>query len=116
MNYALAIRVLPEPVRSLAFGSISGTYAAIGTAFANPIRIIFIQNLTDKSLMFSFDGTNDHFPLVAEAFLLLDVTSNSSVSQGFFLAQGTKMYVKDLGSAATIGDVYVSVFYGTAAP
>ena len=52
---AKAIRLAPEPVRTLAFGSIEVAYMGIGTAFTKPIRILMIQNLTDESLMFSFD-------------------------------------------------------------
>lgn len=113
MSYALAIRLAPEPVRSLAFGSISGVYAGIGTAFSNPIRIIMIQNLSDVTLMFSFNGVDDHVPLPGSGFLLLDVSTNKSVSNGFFIAEGTRIYVRDLGAPATVGSVYVSVFYGS---
>ncbi len=109
---SLAIRILAEPVRSLAFGSISGTYAGIGASFNHPIRIIFIQNLTDETLMFSLNGVDDHFPLPANGFLLLDVTANKTLMQGAFLAEGTRVYVKEVGTPST-GSVYVSVFYGT---
>lgn len=112
MSYALAIRLAPEPVRSLAFGAIGGAYMGIGTAFAHPIRIIMIQNLTDVSLMFSFDGIDDHVPLPGSGFLLLDVTTNKSVSNGFFIAEGTRIYVKTIAAPVTVGSVYVSVFYG----
>lgn len=108
---SLAIRFAAETVRSLAFGSISGTYMGIGTSFTHPIRQFFIQNLTDQTLMFSFDGVSDHFPLPRNGFLLNDVTSNKTLSQGFFLPEGMRIYVRDLGSAATSGTVYVSVFY-----
>lgn len=109
---SLAIRMLAEPVRSLDFSGISGTYAGIGTSFDDPIRIIFIQNITDALLMFSFDGINDHFPLNTDSFLLLDVTANKTIDQGCFFAQGTRLYVKEIGTPST-GSVYVSVFYGT---
>jgi hypothetical protein len=109
---SLAIRMLPEPVRSLAFGSISGTYAGIGTSFSNAIRIIFVQNLTDSTLMFSLNGIDDHFPLPANGFLLLDVTANKTLPQGAFIAEGTRIYVKEVG-APSMGNVYVSTFYGT---
>ena len=111
MSYALAIRLAPEPVRSLAFGAISGAYMGIGTAFSHPIRIIMIQNLTDVSLMFSFDGVDDHVPLPGSGFLLLDVSTNKGTSNGFYIAEGTRIYVRDLGAPATVGSVYVSVFY-----
>jgi len=106
-----AIRFAPETVRSLAFGSIGAGYTAIGTALENPIRIFLLQNLTDKTLMFSFDGINDHVPLSLGGYLLIDVTANKSMSQGFYIAEGDQIYVKQVG-APTTGAVYISAFYG----
>ena len=102
-----------EPVRSLAFGSISGTYMGVGTPISNAARQFFIQNLTDQTLMFSFDGVNDHFPLPSEGFFLDDITSNKTSSQGFYLAEGTRLYVRELTAAPMTGAVYFTVFYGT---
>lgn len=109
----IPIRFTAEPVRSLAFGSISGTYAGVGSAVNNPIRQFFIQNLTDKAMMFSFDGVNDHFPLPANGFFLDDVSSNTALAAGFFLPQGGRLYVKELSAGPTTGSVYFSVFYGS---
>jgi hypothetical protein len=107
----LSIKLLPEAVRSLAFGSISGTYAGVGTPLSNPSRIILIQNLTDALVMISFDGITDHLPVAADGFVLLDVTANKTVSQGFYIAEGTRFYVKEIGTPTT-GSVYISSFYG----
>lgn len=109
---SLSIKLLPEPVRSLGFAAIGAGYMGIGTAFDNPIRIIMIQNLTDAILMFSFNGIDDTVPLPATGFLLLDVTTNSAVVNAFYIAQGTRIYVRNLGMAPTSGDVYVTTFYG----
>lgn len=109
----LAVRMLAEPVRTTAFGSISGTYIGVGTVLANPCRIMFVQNLTDATLMFSLDGVNDHFPLPANGFLVLDISSNQSLAQGFFMSQGQRLYVKEIG-VPTTGSVYFSSFYGAA--
>ena len=106
-----AIRFAPETLRTLAFGSIGAGYTAIGTAMANPIRILLLQNLTDESLMFSFDGVNDHIPLSLGAYLLIDVTANKSLPQGFYIAEGNSIYVKQIG-APTLGAAYISAFYG----
>lgn len=113
MSTNLAVRVLPEPVRSTAFGSISGTYAGIGTAITNPARWFMIQNLTDVSIMISMDGVNDHFPLPSNGYVIMDVSSNKTVQAGMFaVAAGTRFYVKQLSGAASSGSVYLSVFYG----
>lgn len=107
----LANRMLFEPQRELAFGAIVAGYMGVGTAVSHPVRQFLIQNLTDATLQFSFNGIDDHFPLPANGFFLNDITSNKSVSQGFFLAEGDRLYVKTLG-APTTGSVYFSVVYG----
>jgi len=112
MAQSRAIKLLPEAARSLAFGSIVAGYTGIGTAITNPARILHMQNLTDVVLMFSYDGINDHFPLASNAYLLLDITANKSMSQGYYLAEGTRVYVKREGVPAS-GSVYVTVYYGS---
>lgn len=113
---SLAKRFEPEIVRSIASGAIGAAYAAIGTAFTNPVRILFVQNLTDATLMFSFTGIagQDHFPLPANGFLLLDVTANKTLDHGFFISEGWIIYVREI-VAPTSGTVYVSAFGGTTA-
>lgn len=109
----LATRLLFEPVRSLAYTSITGSYVAIGTPLLHPARQIFIQNDTDVTLMFSLDGVNNHFPLPTYGFILLDITSNKTTDSGFYIAQGTQFYVKEVGTPS-LGTVYVSAMYGFA--
>jgi hypothetical protein len=108
---ALAIKLLPEAVRSIASGSIGVGYMGVGTPLANPSRLIMFQNYTDAALMVSFDGITDHLPVAASGFALLDVTANKTVSQGFYIAEGTRFYVKEIG-APTTGSFYISTFYG----
>ncbi len=108
---SFAIKLLPEAVRTVAAAGISGTYAGIGTPLANPSRIILIQNFTDEAVMISFDGITDHLPVAAEGFVLLDVTANKTATQGFYIAEGTRFYVKEIGNPTT-GSVYISTFYG----
>lgn len=106
----LAVRLGAETLRTLAFGSISGTYAAVGTALLNPARQIIITNTTDVLLTFSFDGVNDHFVVPSSAQFIDDICSNMTEQSGaLYLAQGTKLYVK---GAPGSGSVYFSVFYG----
>jgi len=107
-----SIRLKAEACRSLAFGAIGAGYAGIGTAMSEPIRMFLIQNLTNVALWFSFDGINDHFPLPANGYMLLDVTANKTQDTGFFLAEGDRLYVKQLGVPAS-GGVYLTTFYGS---
>ena len=112
MTAALAVRMLFEPQRTLAFGSISGAYMGVGTAVDHPVRQFIVQNFTDQPLQFSFDGINDHFPVAAFTSMINDVSSNNSLSQTFLMGKGERLYVKTLGGAPTVGSVYFSVMYG----
>lgn len=115
-NPNLAVRLAAEPLRSLAFGSISSVYMGIGTALAHPSRIFWLQNLTDASLSISMDGITDHMYLVSGAVFILDNTSNKSTNGGALsFAQGTRFYVKDDGVAPTSGQVTITTFYGAGA-
>jgi len=106
-----AIRMRAEELRSLASGAIGAAYAALGDSMDNPVRIFYLQNWTDEALMFSFDGVTDHLPLPSAGYMLIDVTANKSLPEGFYLSQGDSIYVKQIG-APTTGSVYLSVFYG----
>ncbi len=113
----LAIRVWPEAVRTATAAAITtgaGSYIGLGTSFANPIHWFYLQNFTDKDLMFSWDGINDHFPLPAGGYIIMDVTSNKTVMGGsFMIAKGTRFYVKYFDGAPTAGkSVYLATFYG----
>jgi hypothetical protein len=105
------VRVQFDTLRSLAFGSISGTYAAIGTAFTRPARMIKISNQTNADMFISFDGTNNHDLVASNGFVLYDYNSNMSAQGGYFMQKaGTVVYVKQV-SAPTSGSVYVTVIY-----
>lgn len=112
---SLAVRFTPEVVRTVAFGAIGAAYVGIGTAMTRPIRVFVLQNLTDKLLMFSFNGIDNHLPLPSNGYIIVDIASNQSFNQGFYLAEGQRLYVKEdpvAPAAPTLGAVYLSVFYG----
>jgi len=110
---SLSVRMKFEPCRTLGFAAIGAGYMGVGTSINHPARQIFIQNLTNITLMFSFDGINDHFPLPANGFFLDDITSNKANQVGDFnLASGDRLYVKQLAGAPGAGAVYFSVIYG----
>ena len=108
-----AIRVLPIPLQTVAFGSITGSYTAIGAAMTAPIRISKIQNSTDQDVIISWDGINDHDAVVAGSGMVLDITTNKSLPQGAFIGIGTIFYVK-YASAPSEGNIYLSAFYAVA--
>lgn len=108
-----SLRITPLAVRSLAFGDVEAGFIAIGTATEDSTRMLFVQNLSDQILMFSQDGIDDHFPLVANGFLLMDVMSNRSNSaQGAYIPANTTYFVRHLGVAPTTGTVFVTYWVG----
>ena len=110
---SLALRLLPEPIRSVAFGSVSGTYTGIGTAITNPARVLYLVSTLDIHTMISFNGIDDHMVLLANGYIMLDVSSNQSFNQGLYVSMGQRLYVKQIGgAAATSGNVYLTVMYG----
>ena len=111
----LGTRCLADPQKSLAHGSISGTYAAVGTPLAHPALAILFVNATDGDLQISLDGTNDHFPMLARSSFIFDVSSDKVVDRGLFIAEGTQVYAKTIGSP-TVGSLYVSIFRSLEAP
>lgn len=108
----LAIAIFPEPLRSTAFGAITGAYTLIGTPFEFPSRILVIQNLTDMQMDFSFNGVDDHLTLPSGGQIVLDVTANKTVTGGAaYFSAGIGIWVKYV-LAPGAGEVAVSTFFG----
>ena len=101
-----------DALRSLAFGSISGTYAAIGTPFDYPVRLICISNNTDGDIILSTNAVTDMLFIPAGSFKLFDFNTNrKNVDQMWVLPVGTQFYVKQ-STAPTENSVYIEALYG----
>jgi len=100
-----------DPWRSVAFGSITASYTALGTPFTHAMRVLHFINLTDGILAVSFDGTTDNIPLAANTFSLYDLTSDQDGNESFRYEIGTQLYIKYL-SAPSTGTFYVVAVYG----
>ena len=103
-----------EPLRSLAFGDISGTYAAVGTPFEFPSRLVCFTNNTEGDLVFSRDisiSAGELF-VASGSFKLFDVSTNHRpVNQDDFVFEvGTQWYVKQL-EAPVSGSVYIETLH-----
>lgn len=111
----MAKRAYLDTLRSLGFAGISGTYAAVGTAFTVRPRIICITNNTAGDMIFSDDSGNATGKLFLKAgsFKLFDVTGNINghIDDSFVFAEGTVMYVKQV-TAPVSGSVYIELIYG----
>lgn len=111
----MARRALFDTMRSIAFGSISGTYAAIGSALTVEPRILVITNNTDADMIISDDNTVSagKFILPTKTALTLDLTANMNPENDdtFLMGKGGSVYVKQV-SAPSSGSVYLSIVYG----
>lgn len=102
-----------DTLRSLGFGSISGTYAAIGTPFGINARIICITNTTDADMVVSTDpaNSNGQLILIHGTFKLFDLTTNRKPhDDDLALSVGVQFYVKQV-SAPSSGSMYVEAVY-----
>lgn len=107
-NASSAIVYTPETERTLAFGSISGTYAAVGLPLAFASVQLILQNQTDVAVSFSFNGSTSAITLAAGSVFCSDVQANRDGQNPFRAPQGTQFWVS--GSPSS-GAVYISSFY-----
>ena len=112
MAASVSLRAYPEPIRSLGFASISGSYMGIGTGLTWPSRILMFQNATDADVFISWDGINDHQYVPSHSFTLLDLTANKLKEDGWYVTSGQRFYVKESAGAPTVGSVYLTTFFG----
>jgi len=105
-------RAIADAIRSVAFGSITGSYVALGTPFAYPARIICFTNTTNQDVFLSMDGTTNQVLVPAGSFKLFDITTNHRPvnHDDFCFAVGTQWYVK-YAAAPSSGAVYIEVIY-----
>lgn len=110
----MAARAFFDSVRSLAFGSISGSYAAVGSPTDFPTRGICFTNTTDAAMFFSDDtGVSAGKILVpANSFKLWDIQANINpqFDDRYMYAAQTQWYVKQ-DSAPSSGSVYIEILY-----
>src|SRR5687767_12336780 len=109
-----AKKVYFDTLRSLAFGGISGSYAAVGSALTVNPRIMCITNKTQGDMIFSTDNTNADGQIIVPAgsFKLYDLTANlvPEKDDSFVIAVGTQFYVKQV-AAPVSGAVYIEFVY-----
>jgi hypothetical protein len=100
-----------DGVRTVANGSITGSYVAVSTAFQHRVRILKFINTTDAGMYFSFDGTTDNDYVPANGFSVYDLTTNGTTNPDFTFQLFTQVYVK-YETAPTTGSIYVIAVFG----
>lgn len=105
----------PASLRSIAFGSITNSYQALGSKADKPIRMFRLINPSDGDMLISLDGTNDNFFIPANSFVLYDLTANrEAAGQLFVLPAGTQFYIK-YSTAPSTKAVYIELIYARGA-
>jgi len=104
----MANKAVIDPIRTLAFGGISGTYAVVGTSFEYKVRIICISNNTEGDMYFTTDPAEDQLFVAAGSFKLFDIQANKNhvIDNDYVLPIGTQFYVKQI-TAPVSGSVYI---------
>lgn len=102
-----------DSILNIAHGSISGSYAAVGSPLQHNWRTLKISNNTDGDMLFSFDGTTNNLFVPAYGFTLYDLSTNAppiSEVDSLVLGLNTQFYVKQ-STAPTTGDIWIEGFY-----
>lgn len=111
----MAKKVYFDALRSIAFGSISASYAAVGSALTVKPRILCITNNTQGDMILSTDNTlaAGQIFMKAGTSRVYDLTTNMvpGKDDGFVIGVGTQFYVKQV-TAPTSGSVYIENLYG----
>lgn len=100
-----------DVLKSLAFGSIGASYAAIGSEIFYKARVLIIINQTDADLYFSDDGTNDKLVVLSRSIGTIDIATNDASEDPWFYPAKKTWYVKRLGTPTT-GNVFLATIYG----
>ena len=107
-------RAFFEPLRTLAFGGISGSYAAVGSPTDNVVKVFCITNNTQGDMIVSIDNTVSagQMYVAAGSYKLYDVQANMNAQfdDQFVFPVGTQFYVKQ-DTAPVDGAIYVEVIY-----
>lgn len=108
-----SLRLSALPLRTLAFGSVGGTFTPVGAIAGDSIYILKVDNTTNQDLIGSLFGTQDEFLLPSQTGMIIDVTANkTNTAQGIFLPANVRFSVRHQGVAPTSGTVAVTYMVG----
>lgn len=102
----------PFALSSKAFGDITTSYTAVNaTPYSQPVRILRLVNATAGDLLFSLDGSTDHFFVPAGTFVLYDVAANRDPMTTLVFPANLTVYVK-YSTAPASKAAYVEAIWG----
>ncbi len=91
-------------------------FIALGEPFDHAMRVVHLINDSNGYFVVSFDGVTENIILLADSFVLYDLTSDQDANESFRYQAGTQMWIKALivaTSTATQTDaVYLTTIYG----
>lgn len=108
---SLSTRIAVETVRSRGFATIGAGFLSVGDPLNFASCMLVFTNSTDVILMVSWNGVDDHQPVLPGGFVQ-DISTNKTVEGGFYAAEGKQFYVRHLGDAPTEGSLYITNYYG----
>ena len=82
----------------------TGSYQALGSAFADPAVLVKIINNSAVDIDVSTDGSTDHDFIPAGSFFLYDLRANHGLEWEFAFRKGLQFYVS---GAVSTGSVYL---------
>lgn len=95
-----------EAIRETAFGSVTSSYVALGSALLHDAFRITLVNDTDTNVYVSLDGSTDNKKIPTKSDRIYDDKTND-----MYRKKDTQFYIKDDGSAATEDAVWLEVEY-----
>jgi hypothetical protein len=98
-----------ETIRSVAAGSVTASYVALGGPLLSQCVAFSLVNETNGDVQVSFDGTNTNLTAPPNSYAVWDVRTNSPALNEYVLAGGTQFYVKQGTTVPTTGNFYVEV-------
>ncbi len=87
-------KIIPFTVKTIDATTFNGTFLPIESPTSSLVRIVRFINNTDQDVDISWDGEKIHDFLPSLTALTLDVTSNRTDTQGFFVSVGTQFFVQ----------------------
>lgn len=110
-----------EDNKTLAFGSISGSWAKLGSPTSNTIRMLIGANGTDGDLYLGWsddpsdpdtEPTKNGPVILAGTSLVVDVTANMEAQgeDAYVVSKGTQFWIKQI-TAPTQKSVYLSCWH-----
>lgn len=106
--------VRADSARTIAFGSITGSYTSLGSALTHNWRVFCVTNDTDAAIWISFNASTNNLYIPAYSFRLYDLSTNAANVQdtdGFEMQLQTQFSIKYAVGAPTQGIVVAEGLY-----